>query len=156
MASSSLFTDAEMLAWNQEKEIEESERRVAERERAVEEVLSQNLLGKLVMPEDEVIKGKHEHLPESIRKLLWEASLLDFGEDYDDGGAKKKLKPQMLKRRPHEKMSTFMTRINEADEQYVFRALLADRTIPRTPPTEGPGLPCPASSSSSSRARPPA
>ena len=45
---------------------------------SVEDVLSQNLLGKLVMPDDEVIKGKYEHLSESIRKLLWEASLLDF------------------------------------------------------------------------------
>ena len=81
---------------------------------------------------------------------------MTFGEDDDDGGAKKKLKPQMLKRRPHEKMSTFMRRINEADEQYASRALLADPTIPRTPPTEDPGLPCPASSSSSSRAQPPA
>ena len=41
-------------------------------------MLSKNSMGKLVMLDDEVVNGKYRHLPESVRKFLWEASLLDF------------------------------------------------------------------------------
>ena len=141
-----LFTDAEVLAWNEEcDKIEQARER---REMAAEERMQKNLLSRLVMPEDVVIWGKYKDLPRFVFKNMWEEGM---GLIKTPGVKQLKLKRKVIRRRPEERWSTFWRRVKEADEEYVKAALQADPTIPRTPPSPpSPGLRCLPSSMSAS------
>ena len=81
-SSTDLFTDEEVRVWNED--IERAEQRAACRASALNKIVENDLLAKLVMPEDVVIwEARHAHLPEALNKVLWEQ-----GQklDLDEGG----------------------------------------------------------------------